>query len=103
MDHALDWLWQGCVVGLATLLILRLLARSRAHARYVLCWVALLAVLVLPVFSSFWIDPAQLERSLPGATPVATVVSVPIAWWTSTTVLLALWVCWSGVQGVRLL
>jgi beta-lactamase regulating signal transducer with metallopeptidase domain len=102
MDHALDWLWQGCVVGLATLLILRLLARSRAHARYVLCWVALLAVLVLPVLSSFWVDPAQLERSLPGATPVATVVSVPIAWWTSTTVLLALWVCWSGVQGVRL-
>ena len=51
MDAALNWLWQGCVVALTLSVALRLLERARANVRYIVCWAALLLILVLPAFS----------------------------------------------------
>ena len=42
MDVLLNWLWQGSVVTLGLLMLLRPLARAHANVRYVVCWAALL-------------------------------------------------------------
>jgi beta-lactamase regulating signal transducer with metallopeptidase domain len=103
MDGVLNWLWQGCVVALVCAAMLRGLERARANVRYVVCWAALLLVVVLP-----WL-PSPLPTLLSTAPPTEVVlsaqsdvvVSLPDAWWTSALVMLAAWVAWSGVCTLR--
>jgi beta-lactamase regulating signal transducer with metallopeptidase domain len=44
-----NWLVQGSIVAALTAVILRVLFDARARSRYLVCWVALVAVLALPV------------------------------------------------------
>src|SRR5262245_13732754 len=103
MDHALNWLWQGCAIALATSVVLHLAARSRAHDRYVIGWVALSGVLALPLVS--WLLDGMLP---PPATPRSTeavppaVLSVPTVWWTSATTVVALGMAWFAFSMQRL-
>lgn len=102
MDHVLNWLWQGLAIALATFVLLRLLERSRAAQRFVLCWAALLTVLLLPAIA-VW--PAYLSTDVPIQPAVvsqATVLSVPHAWWTSGPLMIALGVLWFALFTVRL-
>ncbi len=104
MDHLLNWLWQGCVVALATSVVLKVLDTSRARFRYGLIWCALVLVLVLPLLP---ILAASLAPSLPFVTPedpqiAAPIMSVPNVWWTSPVIFAALAVLWSAVLGARL-
>jgi beta-lactamase regulating signal transducer with metallopeptidase domain len=116
VDHLLNWLWQGCVLAVATALALRLLQRARAKARYALCWASLIAVLLLPLFSfqlpapGFQLPGPSLQDSglqLTGS-PVRRFSSFPLpplslprAWWTSWTTVMALWTLWIIISCVR--
>jgi beta-lactamase regulating signal transducer with metallopeptidase domain len=97
-----NWVWQGCLVALTGTVLLRALKRSLAQVRYVVCWAALSAVLVLPLQSFVWVGaspPAGLESRASDSAPL---VSVPNAWWTSSAMVIAAWSLWSAVQLVQL-
>jgi beta-lactamase regulating signal transducer with metallopeptidase domain len=102
MDAVLNWLWQGCVVAMACAAMLRVLERTRANVRYVVCWAALLLVVSLPWLSA-------LASTWPAAPPAATVlptqsdaiVALPQAWWTSAFVMLTAWMAWAGACTIR--
>ncbi len=94
MDHVLNWLWQGSAIALATFAALRLLDRSRAPFRYVLCGIALLAVLALPVVSLLWNRTPAWEAIADTPMPTTPVLAIPIAWWTSGAVIAGLWALW---------
>ena len=103
MHHALNWLWQGLVVALATFVALRALQRARPHARCVLCWSAVIATVILPLLPlmSGWLSgdaPAATRLSSGGTAPLA----IPQLWWTSTAVVLLAWTGWAGLYGARL-
>jgi beta-lactamase regulating signal transducer with metallopeptidase domain len=99
MDAALNWLWQGCIVALALFVMLRLLERARANLRYVVCWVALLLVLVLPALSWPGINTPRPDAL--SSISASAIVSVPYAWWTSSAVMGAAWMLWASVYIVR--
>jgi hypothetical protein len=98
VEHVLNWLWQGCVVALATSLTLRLLQRSRANARYALCWIALVVLIALPVVPSTGLAGPAFAPVVAGAP----IVAVPTTWWTSTAIVMTLWAIWTAVCAVRL-
>lgn len=98
MHTALNWLWQGCVVALALVAMLRLLDRAKANVRYLVCWAAQLLVLTLPLAALLRSggESGPLPLLLPGG-----VLSVPDAWWTSGVVMLALWLAWLSIGAIR--
>ena len=102
MHHALNWLWQGLVVALATFVALRALYRARPHARCALCWAAVVATLMLPLLPLIpeWPsrDSAPAVLSAAATAPLA----IPHAWWTSTVVMLLAWAGWVALYGARL-
>ena len=104
MDHALNWLWQGCVVAAATSVSLQLMTRSRAQFRYVLCWIVVAVILTLPILPVLAVAPAP--GSLPASTGVIpaaeAVIALPDTWWTSTTVILSLCAVWTAVHALRI-
>ena len=98
MDAVLNWLWQGVVVAMAAAAMLRLLDRSRAAVRCVVCWIALLVVVALPLM------PIALAGFVAGAPTVSTapLITVPNVWWTSGALLAGFWVIWCGIFAVRI-
>ena len=99
MDAALNWLWQGCVVALTLSVALRMLERARANVRYIVCWAALLLILVLPAFS--WLGTNATQPDAVATSSASAVLSVPDTWWTSTAVMAAAWTVWASVYFVR--
>ena len=102
MDHVLNWICQGVAVAAATSGALRLLDRSRAQARYVVCGIALLVVVALPMAPflwAWWSAPPAPAEALAAADPV---LVVPAAWWTSNALLIGLYAVWCGVIAARL-
>ena len=103
MDLLLNWLLQGILVALAAALGLRLILMSPAPARYGFIWAAYLLVLALPVLPLLWpraIDVPVVEMAAIQPGPVLT---VPAAWWTSMSVVMGLWILWSGVRAAKLI
>jgi beta-lactamase regulating signal transducer with metallopeptidase domain len=99
VDAVLNWLWQGAVVAGVTAALLQLLDRTRAAVRCLVCWVALLAVVLLPLLS---LGPAAGAPIEPTASTAAAAITVPGAWWTSFTFIAGLWVLWLAVSTARL-
>ena len=99
MDTLLNWLWQGGVVAIAALGMLRLLDRAGAAARCVVCWVALTVIAVLPLLA-FGIT--ALSPAATGPVASAAIVTVPAAWWTSGAVAAAALAFWAGIHTIRL-
>jgi beta-lactamase regulating signal transducer with metallopeptidase domain len=100
VEHVLNWVWQGMVVAVATALALRfLLHRARARDRYAVCWIALVTILVLPLFPLFRSAAPAGHLAALAAAPV---VAVPQAWWTSATVVFLAWALWSTAFAIRL-
>lgn len=105
MHHVLNWIAQGSVLAIAASVALGGLRRSRAQARYLLCWGAILAVLSLPILPilaiTVAVPPAPGSPHPPG-TLVAPPLIVPPAWWNSTTCVALLWGAWTAVCGIRI-
>ena len=103
MDAVLNWPWQGVVVAMAAAAMLRLLDRSRAAVRGVVCWIALLVVVVLPLIpiaiTGFAADAPSVSTAPLVTAPL---VTVPNVWWTSGTFLAGLWAIWCGIHAVRI-
>jgi D-alanyl-D-alanine endopeptidase (penicillin-binding protein 7) len=98
MDHLINWVWQGSLVAAIAVCLLGLMARTRAQARYLVCWLALLSITTLPLW------PAG-GPAVPAAPPLAAsatlgtqVVTLPATWWTSSSLALVvggLWCLWA--------
>jgi bla regulator protein blaR1 len=86
MDHAINWVWQGCLIAAMTMVVLRVMERTRAAARYAVCWLALTAITLLPVLPALVAAPASPVLQASKVAVDAPVLAVPDAWWTSTTV-----------------
>jgi beta-lactamase regulating signal transducer with metallopeptidase domain len=99
VDSLLNWLWQGCVVTIATSAVLRALPTVEARLRYRIWCTALLAVVALPLIPAAWPD-APIEAA--AAEGVGPVVSLPTGPWTTTTLLIAVWLLWVALSGGRL-
>ena len=97
MDTVLNWVWQGVVVAAALFLMLRALEGVRANVRYIVCSLALLIVLTIPVLWS--LSSTSDESQYTVQSSVGPIVSVPAAPWASATAMLGLWFAWMGVQG----
>jgi hypothetical protein len=102
MDHAINWVWQGCLIAAMTMAVLRLMERTRAQARYVVCWLALTAVTLLPVLPAGFGDSASSQLQPSGEAAVAPVLAVPAAWWTSTEVIALAAALWFLVAAWRI-
>jgi bla regulator protein blaR1 len=97
---ALNWLWQGGVVALATACALWVIPLSRTRARYCTAWAACAAVLALPAIPLVWAAASpEASRGVP-ATGVP-IMSMPDDWWTSTAIAFGMWAVWVAVQGIR--
>src|SRR5688572_13644628 len=105
MEAMLNWLWQGGVIGLAAVIMLRALERARANVRYTVCWAAMLAILLLPVVpavTTLSLAPAAVDGGLRVLPPAGdAILPLPSAWWTSTLVIAAAWAVWAIIQCVR--
>jgi beta-lactamase regulating signal transducer with metallopeptidase domain len=99
MDAVLNWLWQGGVVAVASFVMLLAMERTRANARYIVCWAAALFVTMLPALPQ--LRSAAVSPDAFRVAPVDPFVSLPDVWWTSTFVILAAWTLWVSVQIVR--
>jgi beta-lactamase regulating signal transducer with metallopeptidase domain len=98
MDAVLNWLWQGCVVAVASFVMLHVLERASANLRCVVCWAALLLIVVLPVLP---LQPTAPSPEALSSTRGDAIVSLPDAWWTSSLGLFAVWIAWASVWFVR--
>jgi beta-lactamase regulating signal transducer with metallopeptidase domain len=96
----LNWLWQGCVVALATVAVLRVLRLVRATERYYMWWTALCFVIALPVIPSISSLPgdALVTRSPDRLLPV---VSLPDTAWASS-IAVILWCAWVALYTARI-
>ena len=101
MELIANWLWQGCLVALTGTVLLRAMERSWAQVRYVVCWAALSAVLALPLQSFVWVGASPAAGLESPASDPAPLLSVPNAWWSSSTIVIAAWSLWSAVQLVQ--
>ncbi|MGH9241706.1 MAG: hypothetical protein ACRD3G_26970, partial [Vicinamibacterales bacterium] len=88
MDAVLNWLWQGGVVAIVAAGTLHLLDRARAAVRCLVCWAALLVVVVLPLVS---LAMAAASPVAPAASNAARILTVPAAWWTSSALIAGAW------------
>ena len=97
MDAVLNWLWQGGVVAIVAAGTLHLLDRTRAAVRCLVCWVALVVVVLLPLVAM-----AAAAAGAPPVSNAAPIVSVPVAWWTSSALIAAAWTIWTAIYAIRL-
>jgi beta-lactamase regulating signal transducer with metallopeptidase domain len=101
VDAVLNWLWQGCVIAVATAALLRWLPGARAQTRYVVCWAALAAIVIVPLLP--FVGPTAASRAPIDALPTSSsYVVMPASWWTSNTVALLICATWLIVYGARL-
>ena len=99
MDAVLNWLWQGGVVAIVAAGTLHLLDRTRAAVRCLVCWAALVVVVLLPLVA------LTMAAASPVASPVSTaapILTVPVAWWTSSALIAAAWTIWTAIYAIRL-
>ena len=102
MDVLLNWLWQGLLVALTTLVALRALERAPASARYGVCWAAVALLIVLPAVP--YLTSMSPAPGVVTSTPSGdAMVSLPWTWWTSTVFIIGAWAVWAASQAARLL
>jgi beta-lactamase regulating signal transducer with metallopeptidase domain len=97
MDLVLNWLWQGGVVAIVATVTLRALDRTQAGTRCLVCWAALLVIVLLPLASLAFVA-APVAPAVYTAAPIFT---VPVAWWTSSAVIAGAWAIWTTIHALR--
>jgi len=99
VDVALNWFARGVIVALVAAAGLRVIPASRPRARYAIVWAAYLLVLVLPVIPSFLGILAHTPRI--DLAPALPLLTVPPAWWASSTLVIGLWILWAGIHALQ--
>jgi bla regulator protein blaR1 len=93
----INWLVQGSIVAIVAAVILRALRDARARSRYVICWVALVAVLALPLAAILQVPVAPAAAfAVEVAAPhplIAVLIGVLAA------IVGAAWVLWTCIRG----
>jgi beta-lactamase regulating signal transducer with metallopeptidase domain len=98
MDHVINWVWQGALVAAMAAAALRLMERTRAHARFMVCWLALAATATLPLLSAGLREAPAAPIPASAATLSTPVLTMPVTWWTSSSLALVaggLWFLWA--------
>jgi beta-lactamase regulating signal transducer with metallopeptidase domain len=95
----LNWLWQGGVVAVVAAGTLHLLDRARATVRCLVCWAALLVVILLPLLALATAAASPAAVAVFNAAPI---VTVPAGWWTSSTLIAGVWAIWTSISAIRL-
>ena len=98
MDHVINWVWQGALVAAMAATVLRLMERTRAHARFLVCWLALAATATLPLLSAGLREATAAPIAASAATLATPVMTMPVTWWTSSSLALVaggLWFLWA--------
>jgi beta-lactamase regulating signal transducer with metallopeptidase domain len=85
-----------------TMVVLRVMERTRAQARYAVCWLAMAAITLLPVLPSGFAAPASPAVQPFDVAVNAPVLAVPDVWWTSTTVVALAAAAWFLLALLRL-
>jgi beta-lactamase regulating signal transducer with metallopeptidase domain len=102
VDFIANWLVQGCIVALATSVIVEcLLSRAPAAARYFICWVGLAVILALPLVSLIPVLSSQVQGATVDATSSPALVSLPHSP-TAVTLIIAAWFVWLATFGAQL-
>jgi beta-lactamase regulating signal transducer with metallopeptidase domain len=101
VDFIANWLVQGCVVALATVVIVRCLPRALAATRYVVCWVGLSAVLALPLVALIPVALSQVQGVTVHTTESGALVSLPQSP-TFAPLIIGAWLVWVAVFGAQL-
>lgn len=98
----INWLVQGCVVAALTAAILRVLKSARAQTRYAICWIATVAVLVLPFETVQHISSAATATLDADLAPARALIVIPTGSWVwPSTVLAIAWTAWSIVCALQ--
>jgi beta-lactamase regulating signal transducer with metallopeptidase domain len=100
VEFLANWLVQGSVIALVAAIVLRLLQRARAHARYWVCVGALSWVLVLPIVSLLTALLSQQPVETAAVPTSAPLVSIPHSP-NVALLMIAVWAAWAGVHGVQ--
>jgi bla regulator protein blaR1 len=102
VDFIPNWLVQGCIVALATSVIVGgLLSRAPAAARYFICWVGLAVILALPLVSLIPVASSQAPGVTAAATSSPALVSLPHSP-TAVPLIIGAWFLWLAVVGAQL-
>ena len=101
MDVALNWLMQGVVVAIAAAAGLRAIPSSRTQARYAFVWVAFLLVAALPALPLVFAAAIDAPAVEPGSVTSAALVTMPVAWWSSSATAISLWSIWLALHAVQ--
>jgi len=101
VDFVANWLVQGCVVALATVVIVRCLPRALAATRYLVCWVGLSAVLALPLVSLIPGALSQVQGVTVDTTASGALVSLPHSP-TFGPLIIGAWLVWVALFGGQL-
>lgn len=102
MDFIANWLVQGCIVALATSVIVGcLLYRAPAAARYFVCWVGLTVILALPLVSLIPVAPSSGPGVTVNTTPSPALVSLPHSS-TAAPLIIGAWLVWLAIFGAQL-
>jgi len=101
VDFVANWLVQGCVVALATVVLVRCLPRPLAATRYLVCWVGLSAVLTLPLVSLIPGALSQVQGVTVDTTASGALVSLPHSP-TFAPLIIGAWLAWVAVFGGQL-
>jgi len=102
VDFIANWLVQGCIVALATSVIVGgLLSRAPAAARYFICWVGLAVILALPLVSLIPVAPSHVPGVTVEATSSPALVSLPQTP-TAVPLIAGAWFVWLAVFGAQL-
>jgi beta-lactamase regulating signal transducer with metallopeptidase domain len=102
VDGVLNWIGQGCVVGLAAAGWLRVIEPSRARVRCWSLWAVLCLILLLPIVPSPWTPAIAAPAAVSSAIPQEAVVTIPGTWWTSSRIVIMLWAAWVAVFAWRI-
>ena len=102
MDFIANWLVQGCIVALVTVVIVRCwLPRAEAAARYLVCCVGMSTLLALPLVSLIPLALSPVHGVTVDATASAGLVSLPHSP-TSVPLIIGAWLVWLAVFGAQL-
>jgi len=102
VDFIANWLVQGCIVALATSVIVGgLLSRAPAAARYFICWVGLAVILALPLVSLIPVAQSQVPGVTVAEASSPALVSLPDSP-TVVPLIVGAWCLWLAVFGAQL-